>query len=209
MYLYTSQPAALKLSMTALSGKGSLRCGGLGNRTQGMRRGPRNSQSDFTAQVWSRTRGGALHFYAGTVELSGGRWEVTDDLLLGMPASSRWNASGCICSRWTFVACVVQDWQRWPACGSHRRADLWTLTASLLPAPLTLTSCVSPGTFCMSGKIGHSHLNLTLSFTHTVHHAPLMLEQRSDGWRWKGIKARWGEWQIHHEKSGYTRRLPC
>lgn len=213
MSLYTSQPVALKLSVTAVSGKGSLRWGGLGNRTQGMRGGTRASkQSDFTAQVWSRTRGGppygALHFSAGAVELSGGRWEVTVDLLLGMPASSRWNASGCICSRWTVVSCALQDWQRRPACASHGRAALWTLTVSLLPAPLTLTSCMSPGTFSVSVQIGHGHLNLTLSFTHTVRHALLMLEQRSDGQGWKGIKARWGEWQIHYEKSSWYQQAP-
>lgn len=113
---------------------------------------------------------GALHFSAGAVELSGGRWEVTIDLLFGTLASSRWNASGCICSRWTVVAYAVQDWQWWPVCASHGRVALWTLTVSLLPALLTLTSCMSLGTFSMSVQIGHGHLSLTLSFTHT--HCP-------------------------------------
>ncbi len=199
MSLYTSQPVALKLSVTALSGKGSLRWGGLGNRTQGMRRGTWASKQS----EWLYSSGSEKNEGRAAVELSGGRWEVAVDLLLGMPASSRWNASGCICSRWTVVACAVQDWQRWPACASHGRVDLWTLTGSLLPAPLTLTSCMSPGTFSVSVQIGHGHLNLALSFTHTVRHTPLMPEQRSDGWRWKGIKARWGEWQIHYENSSW------
>lgn len=147
---------------------------------------------------------GALHFSAGAVELSGGRWEVTIDLLFGTLASSRWNASGCICSRWTVVAYAVQDWQWWPVCASHGRAALWTLTVSLLPALLTLTSCVSLGTFPMSVQIGHGHLSLTLSFTRT--HCPscsIPAGTKGVGWGWRGIKARWGEWQIHYEMSSW------